>query len=80
MHLDAWVSMIVFTLSTVAFYFMGAAVLHPQGLDPKGAALVETLSNMYVGPFGQWARILFLIGAGAVLSRPSTYRVRPTVA
>lgn len=67
MHLDAWVSMIVFTLSTVAFYFMGAAVLHPQGLDPKGTELVETLSNMYVGPFGQWARILFLIGAGAVL-------------
>ncbi len=39
----------------------------PQNLDPKGAALVETLSNMYVGPFGQWARVLFLIGAGAVL-------------
>ncbi len=67
MHLDAWTSMVVFTLSTVAFYFMGAAVLHPQGLDPKGAELVQTLSNMYVGPFGQWARILFLIGAGAVL-------------
>ncbi|MGN6134483.1 MAG: Nramp family divalent metal transporter [Aureliella sp.] len=67
MHLDAWVSMIVFTLSTVAFYFMGAAVLHPQGLDPKGPALVETLSNMYVGPFGRWARSLFLIGAGVVL-------------
>lgn len=67
MHLDAWISMVVFTLSTVAFYFMGAAVLHPQGLDPKGAELVQTLSNMYVGPFGQWARILFLIGAGAVL-------------
>lgn len=67
MHLDAWISMVVFTLSTVAFYFMGAAVLHPQGLDPKGTELVQTLSNMYVGPFGQWARILFLIGAGAVL-------------
>ena len=67
MHLDAWVSMVVFTLSTVAFYFMGAAVLHPQGLDPKGPALVETLSNMYVGPFGLWARVLFLIGAGVVL-------------
>lgn len=67
MHLDAWISMVVFTLSTVAFYFMGAAVLHPQGLDPKGAKLVQTLSNMYVGPFGEWARILFLIGAGAVL-------------
>ena len=67
MHLDAWVSMVVFTLSTVAFYFMGAAVLHPQGLDPKGPALVETLSNMYVGPFGTWARLVFLFGASAVL-------------
>jgi manganese transport protein len=67
MHLDAWVSMVVFTISTVAFYMMGAAVLHPQGLDPKGPALIDTLSSMYVAPFGQWARILFLIGAGAVL-------------
>ena len=32
MYLDAWVSMVVFTISTVAFYFMGAAVLHPQKL------------------------------------------------
>ncbi len=67
MHLDAWVSMVVFTLSTVAFYAMGAAVLHPQGLVPEGPKLIETLSNMYVGPFGNWAKILFLVGAGAVL-------------
>jgi Mn2+/Fe2+ NRAMP family transporter len=67
MHLDAWVSMVVFTVSTVAFYIMGAAVLHPQHLDPKGMKLIDTLSNMYVGPFGQWTRILFLIGAAAVL-------------
>ena len=37
MQLDAWFSMIVFTIATVAFYFLGAAVLHPQGLDPQGA-------------------------------------------
>jgi manganese transport protein len=67
MHLDAWVSMVVFTISTVAFYLMGAAVLHPQGLEPKGQALIDTLSKMYVGPFGEWTRVLFLIGAGAVL-------------
>ncbi len=67
MYLDAWVSMVVFTISTVAFYMMGAAVLHPQGLDPKGPALIDTLSNMYVAPFGPWARVLFLIGACAVL-------------
>jgi manganese transport protein len=67
MHLDAWVSMVVYTLSTVAFYMMGAAVLHRQQLEPKGPQLIETLSNMYVGPFGNWARVLFLVGAGAVL-------------
>ncbi len=67
MHLDAWVSMVVFTISTVAFYVMGAAVLHPQGLHPQGQEMIDTLSKMYVGPFGEWTRILFLIGAGAVL-------------
>lgn len=67
MHLDAWVSMVVFTISTLAFYFMGAAVLHPQGLVPKGSAMIETLSQMYIGPYGQWTQRLFLIGAGAVL-------------
>jgi Mn2+/Fe2+ NRAMP family transporter len=67
MNLDAWTSMIVFTLSTLAFYFMGAAVLHPQGLDPKGKEMIATLSEMYMGPFGSWTQVLFLIGAGAVL-------------
>lgn len=67
MHLDAWVSMVVFTISTVAFYLMGAAVLHPQGLHPKGAELIDTLSKMFIGPFGAWTRTLFLIGACAVL-------------
>ena len=28
MQLDAWFSMVVFTLATVAFYFMGAAALN----------------------------------------------------
>ncbi len=35
MHLDAWISMVVFTISTVAFYVMGAAVLHPRGSIPS---------------------------------------------
>lgn len=72
MHLDAWVSMVVFTISTVAFYLMGAAVLHESVLKgetkiPDGSALIDTLATMYVGPFGAWTRILFLIGASAVL-------------
>ncbi len=67
MHLDAWTSMIVFTLSTLAFYIMGAAVLHPQNLVPEGSKMVATLSEMYKGPYGAWTQVLFLIGAGAVL-------------
>ena len=67
MYLDAWVSMIVFTVSTVAFYFMGACVLHPQGLDPKGTDMIQTLSRMFIDTFGNWTRVVFLVGAGAIL-------------
>ena len=50
MQLDAWFSMVVFTVATVAFYLLGAAVLHPQGLDPKGSEMIPTLSQMYLQP------------------------------
>ncbi len=75
MQLDAWVSMAVFTVATAAFYLLGAAVLHPQGLDPKGAEMIPTLSRMYLQPLEGtplgWLRGLtrvgFLLGAWAVL-------------
>lgn len=67
MHLDAWVSMVVFTVSTLAFYFMGATVLHPQGLHPEGKDMILTLSRMFVDTFGGWTQLVFLIGAAAVL-------------
>ncbi len=67
MQLDAWFSMVVFTVATVAFYLLGAAVLRPQGLVPRGAGMIEVLSSMYVRPLGAWTREAFLIGAWAVL-------------
>jgi hypothetical protein len=74
MQLDAWFSMIVFTLATVAFYFMGAAVLSRKlatGLivknDLDGSGMLRTLSQMYVEALGTWAKPFFLIGAWAVL-------------
>lgn len=67
MHLDAWASMIVFTVATVSFYFLGATVLHRQDLHPSGPTMIATLSEMYVPSFGDWTKILFLIGAWAVL-------------
>jgi Mn2+/Fe2+ NRAMP family transporter len=75
MQLDAWVSMVVFTVATVAFYFLGAAVLHPQKLNPKGPEMIPTLSRMYLQPLDGTAlawlrpftRVGFLLGAWAVL-------------
>jgi Mn2+/Fe2+ NRAMP family transporter len=67
MHLDAWVSMIVFTVATVCFYCLGATVLHQQNLHPKGTDMIATLSEMYVPIFGDWTKVLFLIGVWAVL-------------
>jgi len=75
MQLDAWFSMVVFTVATIAFYLLGAAVLHPQGLDPKGKEMIPTLSLMYLKPlegtalegFRNMTRVGFLLGAWAVL-------------
>ena len=43
MYLDALLSMVVYTVVTVAFYLLGAAILHSQGLVPEKTQLVETL-------------------------------------
>ncbi len=67
MRWDAFISMVIYTFATVAFYVLGAAVLHRQGLNPAGNQLVRTLAEMYVPVFGSWAQGLFLFGAFAVL-------------
>ncbi|MGH7136545.1 MAG: Nramp family divalent metal transporter [Pirellulales bacterium] len=68
MYLDAWVSMAVFTVATVAFYFMGATVLHKLHLVPEKEHMMERLAQMYVQAFGHpWTKTLFLIGGSVVL-------------
>jgi len=73
MKYDAFASMIVYTVATLAFFFMGVAVLHRQGLDPSGMRMVATLAETYVPVFGEYAKWLFLAGAIAVLY--STYLI-----
>ncbi|PRX99704.1 Nramp family divalent metal transporter [Allonocardiopsis opalescens] len=67
MRLDVLVSWLVCTLCTLAFYVIGASVLHPQGLVPEGNDMITTLARMYTDTMGPWAQYLFLIGAIAVL-------------
>jgi Mn2+/Fe2+ NRAMP family transporter len=67
MYKDAMLSWFIYTFGTLAFFIMGAAVLQPQGLVPEGNEMITTLSRMYTDAIGEWANVLFLIGAIAVL-------------
>jgi hypothetical protein len=67
MYKDAFISWVIYTFGTLAFYLMGAAVLNPQGLVPEGNGMITTLSRIYTDTLGDWAGIVFLIGAIAVL-------------
>ncbi|MEW4530567.1 divalent metal cation transporter [Maioricimonas sp. JC845] len=67
MQIDAFFSMIVYTVATLAFFLMGVAVLYSEGLDPDGMRMVSTLATAYVPVFGEHAKWLFLLGAIAVL-------------
>jgi Mn2+/Fe2+ NRAMP family transporter len=67
MKVDAWVAWIIYTISTVAFYMLGAAVLKPQGLEPQGTDVLDTIASIFSGTVGEWGGVLFLIGAGVAL-------------
>ncbi len=72
MYLDAWVSMVVYTAATLAFYLLGAAVLHRAmsggGLPRNVEGMLKALSQMYVPVMGESAATWFIvIGAFAVL-------------
>ena len=67
MYLDALLSMVAYTIVTIAFYLLGAAVLHSQGLTPKGHELITVLASMYTDSLGDWAKSVFLAGAFVVL-------------
>ncbi len=74
MQLDAWVACLVYTVGTVAFYLLGATVLHRRGLKVDDDALHTSLSQIYTtglgDTLGPWT---YAAGALAVLF--STYFV-----
>jgi Mn2+/Fe2+ NRAMP family transporter len=67
MRIDAWTSFLLYTTTTVAFYLLGAAILHAKQLRVESTQMIATLSHMYRGTFGEWSLWVFLIGAIAVL-------------
>ena len=67
LHWDAFLSAVIYTFATVAFYLLGAAVLGRANLNPAGSQMIRTLSEMYVPVFGETAHAIFLLGAISVL-------------
>ena len=65
MHIDCVVGFLIYTTTTIAFYLLGAAVLHRAGVDPgEGITVLEPLSEMYTQTIGPWAFYVDLCGDG----------------
>ena len=66
MHVDIIASMFIYTIATIAFYLLGAGVLHGMGLVPTSNDMIPVLSNIYTQTLGEWA--LWPFYAGAVMT------------
>ena len=64
---DVWVTLAILTCATLAFFFLGAGVLHPLGLKPSGTETITALSGMYTQVLGPWSFWLFSFGAFCIL-------------
>jgi Mn2+/Fe2+ NRAMP family transporter len=67
MQIDVWLATVIFTTTTLAFFWLGAGVLHRQGMRPTDSQMILTLQTIYTGSLGPWAAGLFLVGGFFVL-------------
>lgn len=64
---DVWVTLVILTIATLSFYFLGAGVLHRIGETPSGTDTITVLSSMYTQTLGPWSYWLFSFGAFCIL-------------
>lgn len=67
MHLDILCSLAIYTMATVAFYLLGAGVLHKMGVVPAARDTVAVLSQIYTQTLGGWALWVFYAGVVVTL-------------
>jgi Mn2+/Fe2+ NRAMP family transporter len=63
MRLDIIASMIIYTVATIAFYLLGAGILHSMGKVPAAGDMIQVLSNIYTQTLGEWSLWIFYVGA-----------------
>jgi Mn2+/Fe2+ NRAMP family transporter len=73
MRLDISVALLIYTFATIAFFILGATILHGAQEVPKGLDMVRTLSQMYTKTFGNW--VFYVFGVGALIVCYSTFFV-----
>ena len=74
MRKDVLLTAFIYTTITVAFYLLGAAILHRTQADLvqlEGIATARALSDIFTRSFGAWSYYLFMGGAFLILF--STY-------
>jgi len=67
MRWDAWVSCVIYTGATVAFYLLGAATLYEPGIEITNDNVISSLSAMYEKAFGEFGKTVFSVGCFCVL-------------
>jgi Mn2+/Fe2+ NRAMP family transporter len=67
MHVDILCSLVIYTMATVAFYLLGAGILHRGGTTPAARDMIQVLSRIYTQTLGDWALWLFYLGAVVTL-------------
>jgi Mn2+/Fe2+ NRAMP family transporter len=67
MRVDISIALVVYTFATLAFFILGATILHGVQETPKGVDMIRTLSQMYTRTFGEWVFYVFVAGAAVVL-------------
>jgi manganese transport protein len=68
MFLDATVAMIIYTVVTISFYLLGAAVLHNSQTEvPHGNEVIEVIALIYTISLGPGIKVAYLIGGFFVL-------------
>ncbi|MGB3953782.1 MAG: Nramp family divalent metal transporter [Brooklawnia sp.] len=67
MKKDAWIAWVIYTMSTAAFYMLGATVLYKQGLEVRGNELIATISRIFTDTIGSWVGPVFLVFAAIAL-------------
>jgi manganese transport protein len=65
--LDAGLATVLATVMTAAFYLLGAAVLHREGIKPQGLEVVDQISKVYTESFGAWSKWVYVFGSFCVL-------------